>query len=125
MQLTEGNEIRKVELDANTRKEDKDNTKVCIETASNIIVKDDKEMAKNMTWQMSYNPGTIDNDIALLDKNKLSKTKHQKPFEYNYLKPLKIITYNTQGINNATKLQVFLEYCAKERAHIVIITETK
>src|ERR1043165_602555 len=38
---------------------------------------------------------------------------------------LNIATHNIQGLNDPLKLQIWLEYCAKNNYHIVSITETK
>ncbi|CAG8750269.1 2547_t:CDS:2 [Gigaspora margarita] len=38
---------------------------------------------------------------------------------------LKIITYNVQGLGANIKFQQWLEYCNKQKAHIISMTETK
>ena len=41
------------------------------------------------------------------------------------LEKIKIAIHNIQGLNNLTKLQQWISYCAEENLHIVLIAETK
>lgn len=43
----------------------------------------------------------------------------------NFKEKLNLATHNVRGINNLTKLQLWIDFCLEEKLHIVGITETK
>ncbi|CAG8529422.1 6680_t:CDS:2 [Gigaspora margarita] len=113
------------------------------ETQSNATVEDDnsklvaqKSYSQAVTGSVSYtcvrkdtvtttNIEITNDDVTIMGSHQLTKIENIKPFECNPLEPLKIMTHNVRGINNALKFQLFLEHSMRERAHIVAITETK
>jgi endonuclease/exonuclease/phosphatase family metal-dependent hydrolase len=62
-----------------------------------------------------------------INNNNLTNTL-QTPFNESFIDikdHLNIVTHNVQGLNEPLKLQIWLEYCAKNNYHIISITETK
>ena len=45
--------------------------------------------------------------------------------ELDIHKYINIVTHNAQGLTDSLKLQIWLEFCAKNNYHIIFITETK
>ncbi|CAG8844097.1 40542_t:CDS:1, partial [Gigaspora margarita] len=52
-------------------------------------------------------------------------TTHPVHFTLEPSQLLKIITYNVQGLGVNIKFQQWLEYCNKQKAHIISMIETK
>src|SRR5256885_6285827 len=71
---------------------------------------------------MSNTP-TISNSTNLNDFPTL--TQQQLPEIKDPKQQINFTTHNIRGLNNAVKLQNWIEYCLKENLHLVALSETK
>ena len=58
------------------------------------------------------------NDFPTLTQQQLPEIKDPK-------QQINFTTHNIRGLNNAVKLQNWIEYCIRENLHLVALSETK